>query len=60
MDDPYDQLRELLAELSVLRERLEVSLSQLTADHRARSPFAYLMGPEATPDAEQRPLPPER
>ena len=36
------------AELAVLRERLKVSMSELIAYHRARSPFAYLMDPATT------------
>ncbi len=45
MDDMHDHLRALLQELAALRERLEGPLNALIADHRARSPFAYLMEP---------------
>lgn len=55
MDDMHDHLRKLLEELAALRERLEGPLNALIADHRARSPFAYLMEPAPPPGPSSEP-----
>lgn len=55
MDDIHEHLRALLADLAVQRQRLETALNELIADHRRRSPFAYLMEPSSL---QVWPLPP--